>query len=101
MCEVTYFDIGDSAFIHSLASGGNLLRMTHGFCFGVPVNLVKSITITPITLLFIKIMVIIIPADDEYLYMNVMLLDYFEYWCQTFVMQPLDCQLMDYYGCRL
>ena len=51
MCEVTYFDNGDGAFIHSLASGGNLFRMTHGSCFGVPVNLVKSITITPITLL--------------------------------------------------
>ena len=44
----------------------------------VPVNLVKSITITLITLLLIKIMVIIIPAGDEYLDMNVILLDYFD-----------------------
>ena len=78
MCEVTYFDIGDGAFVHSLASAGNLWRMTYGSCFGVPVNLVKSIIITPVTLLIIKITVIIIPADDEYLYMNVILLDYFD-----------------------
>ena len=77
MCEVTYFDISDGAFIHSLASGGNLWRVTHGSCFGVLVNLVKSITITPITLLFIKIM-LIIPTGDEYLDMNVILLDYFD-----------------------
>ena len=41
------------------------------------VNLVKSPSLH-ITLLFIEITVIIIPADDEYLYMNVILLDYFD-----------------------
>ena len=85
MCEVTYFDIGDGAFIHSLASCGNLW-MTHEFCFGMPVNLVKSITITPITLLFIKIMVIIVPAGDEYWYMYYWII--LMYWCQTIVMLP-------------